>query len=361
MFLALYQPKVAYIQYISNLSYRYYIAHYVALLSTRTKTAIFGNRSAQAALDGCNAVASNTCVQTNHHEIPTASGHCIRNRAPSPKTALGRHRAQPCTLRIKYKSGPFPPQPRKAAVRPTDPTMAARTPGDLCEFRDALRLCKLQAPTSTDAEQDPGARFCSEYFELRDDEYMRFVAHAPKLRSELRQFDEFFVSTPSARWMIGTVRLPTPCSEDSQEYTFAQIHGGVKPLLRLAVIASRAGASDSVWAIVRTGLGPSDVEKTLMVPRPTDGHLEYEICVKASVLRIFVNGKLYVDKDISYWEQYSNYFKAGCTCHCRPVCTAARPSQAPFVHPITNRDGPALLPSLLPSSRLCAVWRHRGG
>ena len=191
------------------------------------------------------------------------------------------------------------------------------------KFRPVLSQAKLQWPDSRTAVgygQFEG--FASEYFYLSEQGFLTFATakgdYDDISRVELRQGpDEWKTSSKIQKRMFAELRCPRP--DKVKEYTWLQIHdnprksGINKPLLRLLWRAKRAGKSDHLWAVVRTNKfaqGGSEPLWQDLGKRP-EGFFKAEITVANNRLIVRINQQTMLDRDVSYWQEYSNYFKAG--------------------------------------------------
>lgn len=203
---------------------------------------------------------------------------------------------------------------------------ACNTPYSLDKFKGVLNISKLQAPYS---KYDPlycvkYGKFkdvCNKYFYLQDNKYMAFFMcqddESEHKRSELRFKDDFKVSenhTLEARLKI------FPLNQD-REFTFLQIHADStlknlptinKPLLRITWWRELHNIYNHLWAVIRLGSGKfSRYAKIDLGKKPKD-FFDVTIRVKNSKLSIWINGENKIDNfDVSYWNKYYNYFKAG--------------------------------------------------
>ena len=192
----------------------------------------------------------------------------------------------------------------------------AGVPATVGKFQAVLEQAWLQAPTSKRAIS-PGkfAGYSEPYFYLSNGRHLTFKMSGKSQRSELRQAHEWKTSTETDQRMIGSIRLALPSDREMEQFTFMQIHDSSKklnkPLLRLAWVKYRKGTQDHLWSIVRDGTRTkSSYTYTDLGNRP-DEFFGAEVTVKDNQLRIHINGEVKVDTDVSYWEQWSSYFKAG--------------------------------------------------
>lgn len=213
---------------------------------------------------------------------------------------------------------------------------AKRTPPDVAHFKHVLSACKLQAPVPSKEEKNLTTSFSNKYFYM-DKEHMTFKAKGRNKRSELRQYKEWRTDTKTVMRMNATLKLGTFLTSSMQGYTFMQIHGGEAPLLRVALIDEKDGRTDYLWAVVRSGLSDDDVENYPLVPRP-NGDFKCDISVYKNELQVFIKGRNVLRVNVSSWEKYSNYFKAGGTQKC------AKPPKAFLLFSLANMFLPLLCP-----------------
>lgn len=200
------------------------------------------------------------------------------------------------------------------------------SPYSLEKFQDTLNKVKLQAPTS---HYDPryGTKYGefknvqNRYFYLQDGKYMAFEICGKKHRSELREKRDWYVTTKTPKILFAKVYL-FPLNQ-KREFTFLQIHadsnkagrnGAIinKPLLRITWWKEQHNKYDHLWAVIR--LSPDRYEKKYtkidLGKRPKD-FFTVKVEVAKSRMKVFVNDDLKVDMDVSYWNKFLNYFKAG--------------------------------------------------
>ncbi len=197
-------------------------------------------------------------------------------------------------------------------------------PFSLDKFKNVLSVSKLQAPGSHynplySTKYGEFKDFCNKYFYLQDNKYMAFFMCGKKHRSELRFKNEWSVADSNPHIIIARVKL-FPLNE-KREFTFLQIHADSnlkdkpvinKPLLRVVWYKHLRGAKNHIWAVIRA-CDEANVmcyEKIDLGEMPK-GFFDIKVEVKNSKLKIWVNGNLKVDKDVSYWNKFLNYFKAG--------------------------------------------------
>lgn len=182
------------------------------------------------------------------------------------------------------------------------------TPWKLSKFQSVLAGSSLQAPRNLAASHDL-VDFTNKYFFAKD-KYVCFKVSGSLRRSELRQREEWKTNTQTRRRMTGQVLLDKPPSKVDR-FTFYQIHGGSKPLLRLAWYNKRLGKRDYIVAVFRYGLKSTDLRSIDLVQRPKGRPFSAEISVHKNNLKVLIDKKEVMSQDVSHWEKYSNFFKAG--------------------------------------------------
>jgi len=153
----------------------------------------------------------------------------------------------------------------------------------------------------------------NQYFYKQKQNYVFFICGFHK-RSEVRFLDEWRVSTRKPKVLEADVRL-FPLNSD-REFTFMQIHvdarnGGLnKPLLRLVWMKNYKGVENHIWAVILGDSSGIVYEKIDLGKAPCD-FFKIKIEILKNKLKIWLNGKVKVAKDVSYFEKYKNYFKLG--------------------------------------------------
>ena len=189
-------------------------------------------------------------------------------------------------------------------------------------FKDILNNSKLQAPTSS---YDPKysvhygkfKNYYNKYFYLSNYKYMTFEMCGKKRRSELRLKDEWRVSDKNIHTLIAQVKV-IPKNVES-ELTILQIHTNAKrsnnlnkPLLRIVWRRYYNNKSDHLWAVIRDSADKNEQKysKIDLIERE-DRFINFKIVVSNSNLQIFVDGIKKIDKNVNYWKDSYNYYKAG--------------------------------------------------
>jgi len=198
------------------------------------------------------------------------------------------------------------------------------SPYSLKKFRPVLKISKLQAPKSAyDPLYSRGygdfEYFSNEYFYLQDRNFMVFYMCDNHNRSELRFKNDWKVDTKTPKILEAEVKL-FPLNQ-SREFTFLQIHADStlkcaptinKPLLRIVWYKRLRKKSSHLWAIVmkNTDVKNSVYEKIDLGEMPR-GFFKVKIVVQNDKLKVYLNDILKLKLDVSYWDKYQNYFKAG--------------------------------------------------
>ena len=194
----------------------------------------------------------------------------------------------------------------------------------LDKFKSVLDISKLQAPKSS---YDPlysrhygdFQNYSNKYFYLQDNKYMVFYMCGDHNRSELRFKNDWSVNTNTPKILEAEVKL-FPLNA-KREFTFLQIHADStlknkpiikKPLLRIVWYKNLHNKHNHIWAVIRQS-GDVNINKYLkidlgLMPK---SFFDVKIVVYNNILKIYVNNKLKINKDVSYWQKYKNYFKAG--------------------------------------------------
>ena len=147
--------------------------------------------------------------------------------------------------------------------------------------------------------------------------YVKKAKDEYKKRCELRQR----VNWKDTGWNISEnkihelkakVKLQKLSWTNWEEYTFMQIHSEEHPLLRMAVRKDKNGKKDHIWAIIRiTTKDSGRITQRYDLWEVNENKFDsFTIRVWNNRLIILRDGKEYVNKDISYWTETKNYFKA---------------------------------------------------
>ena len=187
------------------------------------------------------------------------------------------------------------------------------------KFQHVLNQCKLTYPNGSKKMVDKWqfAWYKSGVFYADTQGNMIFDLKKTKdmkMRVELRQQQNhkdswWVVNDNKIHTLIATVKLQK--LNKALEYTFLQIHSEVHPLLRMAVEKTKRWENNHIWAIIRVNVN-NTWKKTARYDlwAISENYDNFKVEVGNNNLKIYKNGKLYVDKDISYWPEKKNYFKA---------------------------------------------------
>lgn len=205
-------------------------------------------------------------------------------------------------------------------------SFAHDSPYSLEKFKDILSKVKLQAPGSSynplySAKYGEFKYFQNKYFYLQDNKYMVFEMCGKKNRSELREKRDWYVSTKTPKVLFAKVYL-FPLNQ-KREFTFLQIHADStkpgrngkiinKPLLRITWWKELHNKYNHLWAVIRLSRNKYEKKyaKIDLGKMPKD-FFTVKIEVVKSRMKVFINNKLKIDMDVSYWNDFLNYFKAG--------------------------------------------------
>ena len=190
-------------------------------------------------------------------------------------------------------------------------------PSSSSKFTKVLNQSYLQYPdTEKEVKYFQFDGYVSSFFYL-ENELLTFQLDKQnygKLRSELRfGKGDWYVSDNDAH--ILKARLKCYSSNDLPKYTFIQIHGNMTfnlPLLRLTWEKKHTGKINHLWAIIMTS--HDLVNKTydwVDLGERRNGFFDVEVFVQNNFMKITIDGKVFVEKDISYWVDVENYYKAG--------------------------------------------------
>ncbi|MGJ8639740.1 MAG: polysaccharide lyase family 7 protein [Opitutaceae bacterium] len=216
----------------------------------------------------------------------------------------------------KTVTAPIPYGVTPMATKPSAKPAEKRAPYDLDVFRSALKDSKLQAPDSSALVKRgrmPG--FSHDCFYLNENNQLIFAIKGNETRSELRQMKEWVTESTQPKEMEGLIKLDAPTTSTAEEYTFMVIQDSGKmpnaPLIRLEWRLNYRGQSDHIWATIRTQIEPRQYQKVDLGPRP-DHVFPAKLSVSNNQLSVWIDGKKAIDsQDVSHWEGFSSYFKAG--------------------------------------------------
>lgn len=193
------------------------------------------------------------------------------------------------------------------------------------KFHQVLDHSKLQAPTSTynPLFGVPYGKFknvAHKYFYLQKNSLLTFYMCGEKNRSELREKNEWQVQDSNPHILFANVKLDPYTVK--KEFTFLQIHANPKkdtlktkssnkPLLRLVWRNYYHLKHNHLWAIVYTPNHTSSTYTKIDLGELRNSFQTFKIIVQNSKLQVFVDEKLKVDLNVSYWNGIWNYYKAG--------------------------------------------------
>jgi len=197
---------------------------------------------------------------------------------------------------------------------------AYQAPYSLWKFNSILNVSKLTYPKPDKKVVNYGKfqGFASDWFYADEDGNLVFVLEKTekdsKIRNELREG----VNWKDLGWDIqkntihhlhAKVKLQ-PIS-DLKEYTFLQIHSEEHPLLRMVVEKEKNWETNHIWAVVRITTKDSWKRTQRFDLWPVNNDFT-TIDIYAGNWKLIIkrDGKTYVDKDVSYWSEKKNYFKA---------------------------------------------------
>jgi hypothetical protein len=201
------------------------------------------------------------------------------------------------------------------------------TPYSLDKFKPVLTISKLQAPYSKynplfATKYGKFKDVCNKYFYLQDNRYMAFFMcqnENEHKRSELRFKYDFKVSSKKANILEANLKI-FPLNQD-KEFTFLQIHADStlrnvptinKPLLRIVWMKKYKNIYNHLWAVIRLGDEVYAHYIKIDLGKKKDRFFKVVIKVKNSKLSVSIDGENKIDNfDVSYWDKYYNYFKAG--------------------------------------------------
>jgi hypothetical protein len=182
-----------------------------------------------------------------------------------------------------------------------------------------LKRCKLQYPNGTAVTYGKFEGFKAPYFYAHDDQVWFSVektAQMHKIRSELRENGAWFTSDKDGHFWHARLRCLKP-KKGVDSYTWMQIHGTNDtydfPILRLMWVRNYAGKYDHIWAIIIISdpfMEPKQYEWVDLGKRPGD-FFEADVNIIDNTMDIEINGKLLKHRDVGYWQEVGNYFKAG--------------------------------------------------
>ena len=219
----------------------------------------------------------------------------------------------------------------------------ALIPYSFDKFKDILNQANYQYPHAETiaraAEYD--AFKTSTFYANQDGDFYFTVSkefNEPKVRSELRQVyiepisgdfnssNGWKTSNSNGNYWISDVKCFKPNA--LQSYTWMQVHGIdggnvvlkdgtiVKsynyPFIRLTWNRYQYGIYDHLWAVIIISYprSPKIYEWVDLGSRPDD-FINAEVHIQSNILTIIINHVSVYTRDMTYWEDEPNYFKAG--------------------------------------------------
>lgn len=187
------------------------------------------------------------------------------------------------------------------------------------KFQSVIDQSKLQYPDEDNISQGNFANFKASYFYADRNTTLHFTTkkeeNTYKTRSELRQMNEWSTSNADGNYWVARLKCLKP-KVGITSYTWMQVHGTSDtynyPLLRLLWDRSRDGTYDHLWAVIIVTDSSTDkiYDWVDMGARP-EGFFDAEVHIKDNLMTIMIDRKVITTRDVSYWEDVSNYYKAG--------------------------------------------------
>jgi len=192
-------------------------------------------------------------------------------------------------------------------------------PYDYEKFQSVLDQSKLQYPNDDLISQGEFATYKAANFYADTDENMNFVTQKEsdtyKTRSELREVNEWSTSNVDGNYWVATLRCLKP-KVGITSYTWMQVHGTSDsynyPLLRLLWARSYKGVYDHLWAVIIVSDPNSPfIYEWVDMGQRREGFFDVEVHIKENIMTILLNRNIVTTRNVTYWEDVSNYFKAG--------------------------------------------------
>lgn len=193
-------------------------------------------------------------------------------------------------------------------------------PYDDDKFKPVLNASKLQIyhDDVVDYGDFSGKKFPQFYADK--DKNLHFEidkkANTLKVRSELREGpNSWSTADTEGHFWVATLRCLKP-KVGITSYTWMQVHGTTDtynyPILRLLWIRNKGNVYDHIWAIIIVSdpNTPNIYEYVDLGKRP-NGFFTAEVHFKNNILDILINRNLKATRNVTYWEDVQNYFKAG--------------------------------------------------
>jgi len=203
----------------------------------------------------------------------------------------------------------------------TNNTETTYAPYNFSKFYSILDVSKLTYPDSHTKVVNYWnfTNYKSDFFYANKNWNLYFILDKKswdwKIRNELRQW----INWKDEGWRIDenkvyhlNAKVKLQKLEKALEYTFLQIHSEVHPLLRVVVEKEKNWKQNHIWAVVRKNTNNSWIRTSRYDLWIVDNYFHsFDIYVWNNNLTIKKDWKTYVNKDISYWPEIKNYFKAG--------------------------------------------------
>jgi len=205
---------------------------------------------------------------------------------------------------------------------------ACNSPYSLNKFKPILNISKLQAPYSKynplfATKYGNFKNVCNRYFYLQDNQYMTFFMcqndENEHRRSELRFKNDWKVSDKNAHILEANLKI-FPLNQD-REFTFLQIHADStlknrptinKPLLRITWQYELHNIYNHLWAVIRLGTYRHSKYAKIDLGKRPKNFFNVKIITQNSKLSILINNRKKISNfNVSYWNEFYNYFKAG--------------------------------------------------
>lgn len=187
------------------------------------------------------------------------------------------------------------------------------------KFQAVLDQSKLQYPDEDNVSAGDFAGFKAPYFYADANETLHFTSQKEpntyKTRSELRQMNEWSTANADGNYWVATLKCLKP-KVGISSYTWMQVHGTHDsynyPILRLLWARLRDGIYDHLWAVIIVSDPSQDriYDWIDMGARPKD-FFDAEVHIKDNLMTIMINRKVITTRNVTYWEDVSNYYKAG--------------------------------------------------
>ena len=202
-------------------------------------------------------------------------------------------------------------------------------PYDFDKFKPVIDQSKLQIfkddglssdtnNTTVDYGEFDGKKFPEFYVDTQENLHFEIdkKANTYKTRSELREGpNSWSTSDTEGHYWVATLKCLKP-KVGITSYTWMQIHGTNDsynyPLLRLFWVRDREGVYDHIWAIIIiTGSDADRIYDYIDLGARPSNFFSAEVHVKNNILDILIDHQLKATRNVTYWQDVQNYFKAG--------------------------------------------------